>query len=90
MDFMMVKTCEADAYDAIPKKLARVNIEMAVTELQEAGYTLIADAGVMCVVEKGGLEMQLFSSGRLLIKTAELAEAEKGAKELFSHLAHTK
>lgn len=86
MDFMMVKTCEADAYDAIPKKLAKVKIEKAVTELQEAGYAIIADAGVMCVVEKGGLELQLFSSGRVLVKTAELAKAEEGANLLFSNL----
>ncbi len=86
MDFMMVKTCEADAYDAIPKKLASVNIEAAVTELQEAGYTLIADAGVMCVVEKDRLEFQLFSSGRVLVKTAVMEDAEAGARLLFSCL----
>ena len=56
MEFMMVKTCEADAYDAIPKDLARVNIDKAVEELTNAGYELIADAGVMCVVTKDGLE----------------------------------
>ncbi len=86
MDFMMVKTCEADAYDAIPKKLARVNVDKAVKELEEAGYTIIADAGVMCVVEKDGLELQLFSSGRVLIKTPELDVAEKGAGALFDSL----
>ncbi|MCK5038696.1 MAG: hypothetical protein KAS16_06305 [Thermoplasmata archaeon] len=86
MKFMMVKTCEADAYDAIPKELARINIDAAVRELQEGGYTLIADAGVMCVVEKEGLELQLFSSGRVLIKTAELEVAEKGANALFENL----
>ena len=86
MDFMMVKTCEADAYDAIPKKLARVNVDTAVRELETAGYNIIADAGVMCVVEKDGLELQLFSSGRVLIKTPELEIAEKGASALFGVL----
>ena len=86
MKFMMVKTCEADAYDAIPKELARVDVDTAVRELEAGGYTIIVDAGVMCVVEKDGLELQLFSSGRVLIKTPELEIAERGANALFDSL----
>jgi single-stranded DNA-specific DHH superfamily exonuclease len=65
---------------------ARINIDTAVRELETGGYTIIADAGVMCVVEKGGLELQLFSSGRVLVKTPELEVAEKGASALFECL----
>ncbi len=86
MEFMMVKTCEADAYDAIPKNLARVNISKAIEELTSAGYELIVDAGVMCVIMKDELEYQLFSSGRILMKTPDLDTAEKGADALFANL----
>ncbi len=86
MEFMMVKTCEADAYDAIPKNLARVNIKKAIEELTSAGYELIVDAGVMCVIMKDGLEYQLFSSGRILMKTPDLEIAEAGASGLFANM----
>lgn len=83
MEFTMVKTCEAEAYDAIPKFLIRVDIENALVLLKDAGYKEIADAGVMCVVEKDQLELTVFSGGRVLLKTSDEKTAEDAAKRLF-------
>jgi len=83
MEFIVVKTCAADAHDAIPKKLASVDIAGSLSKLKLAGYKEVADAGVMCVVEKDGVESTLFSSGRVLVKTGDPILAEKTAKGIY-------
>ena len=83
MELIIVKTCAADAHDAIPKKLVSVGIADSLAKLKKAGYSEVADAGVMCVVEKGGVEATLFSSGRVLVKTADAKVAEKVAKTIY-------
>lgn len=83
MEFIVVKTCAADAHDAIPKTLVSVNIADSLKKLLAAGYKEVADAGVMCVVEKDGVESTLFSSGRVLVKTADSIVAEKTARGIY-------
>ena len=83
-EFTLVKTCSADAFDAIPRKLINIDISKAVESLKHAGYSIVADAGRLCVVEKGGVEMTLYSSGRVLVKTAREEIARQAAEQLYS------
>lgn len=83
MNFAIVKCCTADAYDAIPQALVKVDIGQALAWLKANGWREVADAGIMCVVEKGGVEATLYSSGRILVKTANTAIAERAAKEIY-------
>ncbi len=80
----MVKTCEAEAHDAIPKTLIKVNIEKALALLKSAGYEEISDAGVMCVIKHDNLESSLYAGGRVLVKTADSQTAENEAKNIFN------
>ncbi|MBI5001378.1 MAG: hypothetical protein HZB92_07645 [Euryarchaeota archaeon] len=82
--FSLVKTCSADAFDAIPRRLTSVDISRAVESLKRAGYSIVADAGRLCVVEKDGREMTLYSSGRVLVKTGDEEEARRAAEELYA------
>ena len=83
MNFAVVKCCSADAYDAIPQALVKIDIGKSLAALKSAGWREVADAGIMCVVEKGGVEATLYSSGRVLVKTVESTIAEKAAKEIY-------
>ena len=87
MNFAVVKCCSADAYDAIPQSLVKVDIGKALAALRSKGWREGADAGVMCVVEKGGIEATLYSSGRILVKTIEPIVAEDTAKEIYEAIA---
>ena len=84
MDFAIVKCCSADAYDAVPQSLVKVDIGKALASLAAAGWHEVADAGVMCVVARDGVEATLYSSGRVMVKTADAGVAERTAKRLYA------
>jgi hypothetical protein len=83
MKFAIVKCCSADAYDAIPQVVVEVKIDKALEKLTSKGWRIVADAGVMCVVERDGQEATLYSSGRILIKTPEQSVAESIAVQVY-------
>ncbi|MFH0815549.1 MAG: hypothetical protein V1934_01855 [Methanobacteriota archaeon] len=87
MNFAVVKCCSAEAYDAIPQALVKVDIGKALSSLKAKSWREVADAGIMCVVEKEGVEATLYSSGRILVKTVESAIAEKAAKDIYDTIA---
>ncbi|MEW5937041.1 MAG: hypothetical protein AB1665_04375 [Candidatus Thermoplasmatota archaeon] len=85
-EFIVVRTCSADAYDAVPQRLMRIEISEALPALSRAGYRVLADAGRMCVLEKDGLEITLYSSGRVLVRIESAEAAEEAAKALYEAL----
>ena len=87
MNFAVVKCCSADAFDAIPQALVKVDVGKALAVLKSKGWREVADAGIMCVVEKGGIEATLYSSGRILVKTADSIIAEKTSKEVYEAIS---
>lgn len=84
MDFAVVKCCSADAYDAVPQSLVKVDVGKALAALVAAGWREVADAGVMCVVTRDGVEATLYSSGRILVKTTDASVAERVAARLYA------
>ena len=87
IEFSLVKTCSADAFDAIPKTLVRIDIEKALAILKASGHKEITDAGGMCVVEKDGVESTIFSGGRILVKTADEKVAGSTATAIYETIA---
>lgn len=85
-EFIVVRACSADAYDAVPQHLTRIDVSRALPKLEHAGYRVLADAGRMCVLEKEGLEITLYSSGRVLVKTDSVERAEVAAKAVYDAL----
>lgn len=86
-NFAVVKCCSTDAYDAIPQALVKIDIGKALAALGSKGWREVADAGIMCVVEKDGIESTIYSSGRILVKTVDSAIAEKAAKEIYEAIS---
>ncbi|MCU0853248.1 MAG: hypothetical protein MUC90_08375 [Thermoplasmata archaeon] len=86
LEFMAVKPCRFDAYEAVPKK--RVDLDLARCEeiLAGRGYEILANPGVMLVVKKD-IEMTLYPGGRLLMHPVkDKAEAGRLAMELYEDL----
>jgi hypothetical protein len=83
MDFAVVRCCSAEAFDAIPQSLVKVDVPSALSALAGRGWRVVADAGVVGVVEKHGVEATVYSSGRVLVKCEDAKAAEKIAKELY-------
>lgn len=86
MEFLAVKPCKSDAYEAVPK--TRVSLDLDETEriLSSKGYEILSNPRVMLVVRKG-VEISIYPRGRLLIHPVSAGEdAERIAKELYRAL----
>ncbi len=86
MEFLAVKPCKYDAYEAVPKGKVSLNLDECERKLSSKGYEVLANPKVMLVVKKG-VEITVYPHGRLLMHPVkERAEAEKLAKELYGAL----
>lgn len=83
LEFLAVKPCKFDAFEAVPKGKVRLDLDECEKALSKAGYEILSNPKVMLVVKKG-VEISVYPAGRLLmhpVKTRE--EAECIAKDLY-------
>lgn len=74
-DFYIVRLCKSTAaYEAIPKKNLKLNLDKCEKKFIDMGYRVI-NAKVMLVVD-GEIETTVFPSGKLLVKTDDKTVAE--------------
>ncbi|OGS56684.1 MAG: hypothetical protein A3K60_02300 [Euryarchaeota archaeon RBG_19FT_COMBO_56_21] len=86
MEFLAVKPCRHDAYEAIPKKKVSLDLDEAEKVLRAMGYEILANPRVMLVVKKGH-EITVYPHGRLLMHPVkDRGTAERIAQELYSAL----
>lgn len=86
MDFLAVKPCRHDAYEAVPKRKLSIDLDDAERILSTKGYEILANPKVMLVVRKVH-EITLYPHGRLLMHPVKDREtAERIARELYSAL----
>jgi ArsR family metal-binding transcriptional regulator len=86
LEFIAVKPCKYDAYEAVPKAKVSLDLDECEIVLAKEGYEVLSNAKVMLVVKKGA-EITIYPRGRLLIHpVSERVEAERIAKELFKVL----
>jgi ArsR family metal-binding transcriptional regulator len=81
---MAIKPCRADAFEVVPKRKIVLDLVECARMLEENGYEIVSNRGVMLVVRKG-IEMTLYPHGRVLlhpVKTKE--EARSTARELYT------
>jgi len=83
LEFVAVKPCKYDAYEAVPKAKVSLDLDECELVLAKKGYEILSNAKVMLVVRKGA-EITIYPRGRLLMHpVSERDEAERIAKELF-------
>ena len=86
LEFIAVKPCKYDAYEAVPKAKVALDLDECERVLAKKGYEVLSNAKVMLVVKKGA-EITIYPHGRLLMHpVCERDEAERIAKELFKEL----
>jgi len=86
VEFLAVKPCRYDAYEAVPKGRVTLDLDEVERLLCSHGYEILSNPKVMLVVRKGA-EISIYPRGRLLMHPVkERAEAERLAKELYSVL----
>jgi TATA-box binding protein (TBP) (component of TFIID and TFIIIB) len=86
LDFVAVRPCRFDAFEAVPRSKVDLDIDDCERKLRAAGYTIVSNAGVMLVVKKDA-EVTIYPHGRLLVHPAKgRDEAEAIARELYSSL----
>lgn len=86
MEFLAVKPCRYDAFEAVPKGRVSLDLDECESRLAKSGYEVLANPGVMLVVRKG-VEITVYPRGRLLIHPVkERDDAVKLAQELYKAL----
>ena len=86
LEFLAVKPCKYDAYEAVPKGKVFLDLDQVERQLVASGYEVLSNPKVMLVVKKG-VEITIYPRGRLLIHpVSQREEAESIAKELFKAL----
>ena len=86
MEFLAVKPCKYDAYEAVPKGKVSLDMDEVEKSLAKNGYEILSNPKVMLVVKKK-VEISIYPHGRLLMHpVADRHEAERLAKELYAAL----
>lgn len=86
MQFLAVKPCKYDAYEAVPKGKVSLDLDEVERVLTRNGYEILSNPKVMLVVKKG-VEISIYPRGRLLMHPVrEKDTAENLARELYSAL----
>lgn len=82
-----VELCSKRAgYEVTPDEVLDVDLEQAVGRLESAGFEVLTNAGVLLVVQTGPVEVSVFESGRLLVKTDREDLAREATRATYDAL----
>lgn len=83
MEFLAVKPCKYDAFEAVPKGRVSLDLDECERLLAKSGYEILSNPKVMLVVRKD-IEITVYPRGRLLMHPVkDRDEAEKHARSLY-------
>ncbi len=82
-----VELCSKRAgYEVTPDDPLDVDIEQAVRQLEQAGFEVLTNAGILLVAQTGPVEVSVFESGRLLVKTSDEGLAREATRATYEAL----
>ena len=83
MTFYILKVCSSKgAFEAIPKKNIKLDLDAVEMKLIQTGYRIICNAKVILIIEYQ-CEVSIFSNGRLLLKTGLENRAKECADTIY-------
>lgn len=86
LEFLAIKPCRHDAYEAVPKRKVELDLDECERVLADKGYEILSNPKVMLVTRKE-VEITLYPHGRLLMQPVKERDlAVRIAEELFSAL----
>ncbi len=74
------------AYEVTPEVQLDIDLDQAEEDLAAYGFTVLTNAGVLLVAQAGPIEVSVFESGRLLLKTGDASMAEKATEATYDAL----
>ena len=82
MSFYLLRPCDSSAaFELKPRKAAKLDLQQALEWLRARKFRKVVDAGVMVIVERECM-VNLYPSGRMLLRTSDEKLAEKLAAEV--------
>ena len=82
MSFSLLRPCQnSAAFELKPHKTAKLDLQQALEWLRKRKFRKVVDAGVMVIVERECM-VNLYPSGRMLLRTNDEKLAEKLAEEV--------
>ena len=82
MSFYLLRSCQnSAAFELKPRQAAKLDLQRALEWLRQRKFHKVVDAGVMLIVERECM-VNLYPSGRMLLRTSDEQLAEKLAAEV--------
>ena len=82
MSFYLLRPCQnSAAFELKPRQAAKLDLQRALEWLRQRKFHEVVDAGVMLIVERECM-VNLYPSGRMLLRTSDEQLAEKLAAEV--------
>ena len=82
MSFYLLRPCQnSTAFELKPRQAAKLDLQRALEWLRQRKFRKVVDAGVMVIVERECM-VNLYPSGRMLLRTSDEQLAEKLAAEV--------
>ncbi len=74
------------AYEATPERELSLDLDQVAEALEGAGIPVLTNAGVLLVAQAGPVELSIFESGRLLLKTDQRELASQVSQATYELL----
>ena len=75
-EYGVLELCKNRAgYEAVPQRKLKLRLHDVERDLKDAGFEPLANAGILLVVRWEDVELSVFESGKLLMKTRDEAKA---------------
>ncbi|HVL48634.1 MAG TPA: hypothetical protein VM889_08770 [Candidatus Thermoplasmatota archaeon] len=82
--YSVLELCRNRAgYEAVPEKRMRLDLARVQATLERSGFTTLANAGIILVAKVGPVEMSVFESGKILVKTPYEDHARRAQAEFM-------
>lgn len=86
MEFLALRPCKGDMFEAVPKGRVTLDLGRCRQLLTEGGFEVVSDVEVMLTVRKD-VEVSLYPHGRLMMfPVTSREEAARHASEVYSLL----
>jgi hypothetical protein len=82
MKFRIIRICKSEAMSAVPQMPVRFDLVRSSASLLANGYT-VEETPVMIIAKKDGVEVTLYTNGRLLVTPATEKEAVRELADSF-------
>jgi hypothetical protein len=82
MRFKVLRVCQSKALSVVPQEVVRFDLDRAAEILDRAGY-IVTHSEVLVIASKQGMEITLYTNGRLMLQPVEQRDTAAALAEDF-------